>query len=427
MYWRRPHRPPIETGRARTNRALPRFFTRVMSFLSPTTTPQSAVLFLLVVTLTFSAAFAQAPLDSESTLKRAIQLQQAGDSAKAIPLYREYLKIHPSSSSVLSNLGAALAHEGRYSEAIAEYTKSLAIQPGNPQALANLGLAYYKTGQIPRAREELQAALEPMPGNRQITFLLADCDIRLGDYKAAVAILEPLRTTLPDDEAFDYLLGTALLRDNQIDRGSALIDRILRHGESAEASLLLGTAKLDVHDYLGAREDFQKAVTLNPKLPEAHAYLGLALARVSDVEKATAEFRAELALDPNNFLATFELGVLAAKEKRNVEARKLFARSLSLRSGDAAVRYQLAALDLAEGQVEKARIALEAIVKESPDMTAAHVNLATVYYRLQRKEDGDRERAIVRKQNAASQAAEPGVKPSGVNPSGAIKQDVPEK
>jgi Tfp pilus assembly protein PilF len=412
----------MQRDRVRINRALSRFFTRVMFFLFPTTTPRRPILIPLVVALTLSAAFAQAPADPESTLKRASELQQAGDSAKAIPLYREYLKIHPSSPGVLSNLGAALAHEGRYSEAIAEYTKALAIEPGNPQSLANLGLAYYKTGQIPQAREELQAALGSMPGNQQLKFLVADCDVRLGDYKAAIAILEPLEKTLTDNDTFDYIFGTALLRDNQIDRGSILIDRILRRGDSAEARLLMGTAKLDVRDYLGAREDFEKAIALNPKLPEAHAYLGLALARVSDVEKATAEFRAELALDPNSFLPTFELGVLTAKEQRNAEARKLFTRSLNLRPGDAGVRYQLATLDLAEGQVEKARIALEAIVKQSPDFTAAHVNLATVYYRLKRKEDGDRERAIVRKLNAASQAAEP-----GVNPSGALKPDVPKK
>ena len=261
-----------------------------------------------------------------------------------------------------------------------------------------------------------------MPGNQQLNFLVADCDVRLGEYKAAIAILEPLEKSLVDNDTFDYLLGTALLRDNQVERGAILIDRILRRGDSAQARLLMGTAKLDVRDYLGAREDFEKALALNPKLPEAHAYLGLALARVSDVERATAAFRAELALDPNSFLPTFELGVLAAKEQRNAEARKLFTRSLSLRPGDPGVRYQLATLDLAEGQVEKARTALEAIVKQSPDFTAAHVNLATVYYRLKRKEDGDRERAIVRKLNAASQAVEP-----GVNPSGALKPDVTKK
>jgi Tfp pilus assembly protein PilF len=390
-----------------------------MPFLSPNTMRRRPILPLGILTLTFYPAFAQTPADPEATLKQAIAFQQAGNSVKAIPLYREYLKTHPSSSNVLSNLGAALAHEGKYSEAIAEYTKSLAVEPANPQAMANLGIVYYKTGQIPQAREKLQAVLGLMPGNQQIIFLMADCDIRLGDYKGAIGILEPLETMRAEDDTFDYLFGTALLRDNQIDRGSKLIDHILRRGDSAEARLLMGTAKLDVRDYLGAREDFEKAVTLNPKLPEAHAYLGLALARVSDVEKATAEFHAELALDPNNFLATFELGVLAAKEQKNAEARKLFVRSLNLRPGDPGVRYQLASLDLAEGQVEKARVALEAIIKESPDFTAAHVNLATVYYRLQRKEDGDRERNLVRKLNAASQAAEPGVNPSDSTKRGA--------
>ena len=40
----------------------------------------------------------------------------------------------------------------------------------------------------------------------------------------------------------------------------------------------------------------------------------------------------------------------------------------------------------------------------------AHVSLATVYYRLKRKADGDRERATVLKLNAEKQAAEPGAK-----------------
>jgi Tfp pilus assembly protein PilF len=393
-----------------------------MGLLSPIkTTSRRPVLFLFVAVMSCSVALAQAQ-DPESTLRQASKFQQSGDSAKAIPLYREYLKTRPSSPDVLSNLGAALAHEGRYSEAIAEYSKSLAIQPRNPQALANLGLAYYKMGQIPQAKEKLHSALELMPANQQLTVLIADCDVRLGEYKAAITALEPLEKVLAQDETFDYLFGTALIRDNQVDRGSVLIDRILRRGDSAEARLLMGTAKLDVHDYLAAREDFEKAVALNPELPEAHAYLGLALARVSDVEKATAQFRAELELDPNNFLATFELGVLAAKEQRNVEARKLFMRSLKLRPGDGAVRYQLGTLDLAEGQVEKARVTLEEIVKASPNFTAAHVNLASVYYRLHRKDDGDRERAIVRKLNEASQAGEP-----GVNPTSATKRDAPGK
>jgi hypothetical protein len=41
------------------------------------------------------------------------------------------------------------------------------------------------------------------------------------------------------------------------------------------------------------------------------------------------------------------------------------------------------------------------------------VTLATIYYRLKRKEDGDRERAIVQKLNAEQQAKEPGAQAAG--------------
>ncbi len=53
-------------------------------------------------------------------------------------------------------------------------------------------------------------------------------------------------------------------------------------------------------------------------------------------------------------------------------------------------------MDLAEGKVDQARAALEALVAEHPSFSEAHVSLAGVYYRLQRKEDGDRQQAIVR-------------------------------
>jgi hypothetical protein len=48
-------------------------------------------------------------------------------------------------------------------------------------------------------------------------------------------------------------------------------------------------------------------------------------------------------------------------------------------------------------------------VKDAPDFAEAHVSLATAYYRLKRKEDGDRHRALYQELNAKQQAAQPGV------------------
>jgi Tfp pilus assembly protein PilF len=52
----------------------------------------------------------------------------------------------------------------------------------------------------------------------------------------------------------------------------------------------------------------------------------------------------------------------------------------------------------------------EEVVKEAPDMVDAHVQLATAYNRLKRKEDADRERAIIDRLNAEAQAKQRGGK-----------------
>jgi Flp pilus assembly protein TadD len=360
--------------------------------------------FVFALSLAFGALLAQS--QPETVLKNAITLHQSGDFASAIRLYREYLKLSPGSLDALSNLGAALAHEGHFAEAITEYNQALTIQPNNPQALVNLALAYYKTGRIAEAREKLGSALPSMPNNRQVVFLLADCDVRLGDYKKAIELLEPWEKATPDDLALNYLLGTALIRDRQTERGSKVIDRILRHGDSAEARLLLATAKLNARDISGAREDLEKAIELNPKLPEAHAYLGLALNSTGDYDAAGSAFRAELELDPHNFTAIIELGILSKRYQHLSEARSLFERAAIVRPGDPAVAYQIATIEIATGNVDEARRRLETLVRAAPKFLEAHTSLATVYYRLKRKADGDRERAIVREFTVGEQGAD---------------------
>jgi predicted Zn-dependent protease len=90
-------------------------------------------------------------------------------------------------------------------------------------------------------------------------------------------------------------------------------------------------------------------------------------------------------------------------------AEKYFTRALQVRPGDLAVRYQLAGIDFSRGNIERAQKELESIIKESPTFTEAHVLLATAYYRSKRKEEADRERAIVRKLTEEAQAKQPGV------------------
>ena len=218
--------------------------------------------------LWIAAAWSQQPPAAETMLRHAIELHQAGDAAGAIPEYRAYLQQVPGNAMARSNLGAALSHMGQYEEAIVEYKTALESQPGNLPVRLNLALAYYKTMEIAQAASELERVVAEKPSDRQALFLLADCELRLGENTKVIGLLSPLEAQPVDDKALDYLLGTALIRDDQTARGQLLVDRILRYGDSAEARVLMGTAKLGARDYSSALEDFKKAVELNPRLPD---------------------------------------------------------------------------------------------------------------------------------------------------------------
>jgi len=349
-------------------------------------------------------AWCQDASGADAVLRHAIQLHQSGDMAAAISEYRNYLAQVPDSIMARSNLGAALAHSGQFEEAIVEYRKALDLQPGTLPVRLNLALAYYKVAEFSQAAAELERVLQQQR-DRQPLLLLADCYLRLGENKKVIELLSPLQEQTPDDKALDYLLGTALIRDGQAAQGQLLIDRIVHDGDSAEGRLLMGESKLLANDFAGALAEFKKGLEINPQLPGLNGYYGIALAYTGDVPSAEAAYRKELASNPNDYSANFQLGKLLNGDENYGESRRCFERALGLRPYDAPARYQLALLDLADGQAEQARAKLEGLIGENPQDVQAHISLATAYYRLKRKKDGNQQRAIVLQLNAEKHAA----------------------
>lgn len=360
--------------------------------------------YLLLFSLLIGSFMAAA---GDAELEKAIRAHQSGDLRTAEAGYRDFLRRYPKVFEIRSNLGAILAQGGRYVEAIAEYQAALEISPSNSGILLNLALAHYKAGQVPAAVQRLEKLQALAPDHLQGRLLLADCLLQMNKNDRVIELLRPLAAQRPNDLAVAYMLGTALVRDSQVAEGQKLLDRILSVGDSAEARLLVGTAKYGLGDFAEALADFQKAVELNPKLPSANGYLGRALLATGDMAGAAIALKNELRQNPNDFEANLHLAVLLKQDQEYSAAKQHLERALLVRPGDVRVRYQLATIALAEGQVESARGTLESIVNESPHFVEAHVTLATVYYRLKRKADGDRERAIVEKLNKELQERQP--------------------
>ena len=349
---------------------------------------------------------AQTNRPPQELLKEAVTFHQQGKLEEAIRDYELFLDLYPDAPEVRSNLGAALAATGKYAQAIEQYKLAL-MKKSDPKLRLNLALAYYKTDDFSDAIVELETVRAADRNNRQVQTLLADSYVHTGENKKAIDLLWPVYATSANDDAVDYVLGTALARDGQADLAQRVINPLMEGPDSAEKHMLLGTAKFAARDYPGALEELRKAAEMNPNLPEVNSYYGQALFSNGHTEESKAPFEKELAQNPNDFQSNVHIGLLLKQDQNYDDALKFLKRALASRPGDVAVRYQIALVKMAQGKDQVAIDELEQIVSESPKFLEAHVTLSTLYYRLKRKADGNREREIVQTLTAERQAEQP--------------------
>ncbi len=168
----------------------------------------------------------------------------------------------------------------------------------------------------------------------------------------------------------------------------------------------------------------ERAVALNPKLPNVQGFYGIALMNVGRRPEALEAFARELQSNPNDFDSNLFRGLILKDDGRLDEAYEHLKRAARLRPQDTRVLYGLGSLHLAAGRLDEAREALEAVTREVPDYRQAHVLLATVYYRLKKTDLAEHERAIIEQLKEKEQAQEPGAQP---NLGPAYKGDAPSE
>ncbi|MGH9586551.1 MAG: tetratricopeptide repeat protein [Acidobacteriaceae bacterium] len=360
-----------------------------------------ALLFLFA-----SLALAQQP-DPNVLFRHSVEAQQHGDYQTAIQDYQKLLKSHPEAAEVRANLGAALAHEKRFDEAIVQYHLALKAAPGNEAIRMNLALAYYKKGDLVNARREFEEVRKQEPDNSQLAILLGDSEVRLGQPADAAAMLAPLEAANASNTDFEYVYGTALVRTGKKLDGATRLEKVAEATKSADAYLLAGSTLLDLNEFARAEKDLDAALRLNPNLPRVSILAGMAHDMNGDAAEAKPLLRKGLKRNPSDFDGNLYLGSILYKRRDMAEAKQYLDRAIQLKPRDPTAAYEMAMWDSTSRQFDDAAKILEGLVKSNPDWLQPHVELATVYYRLHRPEDGAKERAIVEKLKTQQQKQGP--------------------
>ena len=357
----------------------------------------AATLFLLM-----GVVSAQSP-NPEQLFRDAVAAQMRGDDSTAISKYQSLIKIRPDVVEVRANLGAALARQGRLDEAIEQYRAALRQAGTNNGVRLNLALAYYKKAAIPEAIKELEVLHTGSPDDVRVATLLADCYARRGQDDRVIHLLMPLEASHPDDLAVEWMLGSALIRNGRREEGLHRVENAAKHGNNAEAYLLAGQTALKLDDFERARDHADAAMRLNPALPGLLTLRGSVLSYLGDNKGALEALQKAVAADDKDFEAHLQLGALLNTERELDGSRKHLERALQLNPTSNLALYELAKLERTEGRLDAAAKDFESVIRKDPAWAQPHIELSAVYFRLNRRDDGEKEKAAFDRLTAEKQ------------------------
>src|SRR5215475_13701723 len=195
------------------------------------------------------------------------------------------------------------------------------------------------------------------------------------DFQAAI---EPLKKFIAEKDDFAYAhfqLGYVYTALKQPKEARAEYEKAISlDPKMSEAQLDLGILLLD-SDPGAAVGPLSKAVDLLPTESRPRFLLGAAQERAGDFNSAAKSFESALALDPKDLDATLQLAKLYLSQKRPADAEPKFRAALELQPNLPAALLGLAQSLDAQKKPEAAE-AYQNYLKTQPDSPAAKENLA---------------------------------------------------
>ncbi len=357
----------------------------------------------VAVLLAFAAVLPAATFDEVAA--RAKAAREAGRYSEAITAYREALDLKPEWREGQWFYAVSLYEAKRYADAAKAFEVVAQASPETGAAWILLGLCEFQLEQYKPALEHLTRGRELKANDELLStasYYLALLMNHYGEFEAATQLLLPFALKENASPTVIEALGLAMLR-------RIYLPEQIPAEEKPKINEVGKAAFLSVAKTAGrGMAEMEQLVERYPADLDIRFAYGSMLVR-DEPDRAIEQFRKVLEGNPDDYLANRMLGTLLSKMRQFDEALALLEKAVALRPHAIAAKYQLAVATLAVGRIEESQELLEQIVGQTPEFTAAHVTLATVYYRLGRKEDGDRERALVRELSAKSQSEQSGI------------------
>jgi tetratricopeptide (TPR) repeat protein len=230
------------------------------------------------------------------------------------------------------------------------------------------------------------------PREEEFYIALGDAWKNTGDSKAAVGTFEQAVRTNPKSVTALRALAASLKTSGDVTRSEQILKRAIDLAP-LDGSTWNQYAMLDAD--LGqtdlAIEELQKALALDPDLPEGDLNLATLLVREAQMERAETALKRALSIDPYNAAAYDLMGRVLASKNETSMALYSFQKATHLRPDYGPYLYNYALAFVAAQRLDEARTQAQAAVNADRNLAESHVLLG----RLLAKDQGLANKPII--------------------------------
>ena len=156
------------------------------------------------------------------------------DEDDAVDHLRKVVELRPDDADGWSDLGEALAAEGRDDEASEAFRRALEIRPDDPAALTHLGHTAYASGQGEEGISYLSKAAENEPGASSAAISLVEMYKAVGQPEQALEAAQKVAEAQPDDVLAALDVAELSLELGRHDEARSAFERIRQIDELAD-------------------------------------------------------------------------------------------------------------------------------------------------------------------------------------------------
>lgn len=289
------------------------------------------------------------PKEHNLRMRAAEFYMQTGHYAEAIPHLKAATKLDPTKVLAWIALGDAAAFANQFALAEEAYATAAKKDANNPFVARGRGQMLVMQKKFSQAQKVLQQGLKANPQDIEISTALGNLYLIVGKPHEATKVLAPIVAKVSNRPDLNYMIGEAYERDLHVEAAILQMKEVVRmEPNNAMAWGRLGLYHNNLTRYLEARKALQRAIALNSN--ESYFFWALGdsylLENVSDANFAQAKenYKKALELDPKNDKALYSYGMGLTRRSNKedwAEAIPLFERLIALRPTDMNAHYKL--------------------------------------------------------------------------------------